>query len=223
MPIEGDNLVLSCLANKFLYKDIAWILPRTVNNQTRVKKATTKEYSIDLTLTIKNISLEHSGSYACRARNIYTGEEVLQKKDVTVRATMKKETVVPTEIKINRIKLEAKIEFSIFKAQTAFNVPLLKNAQEAPFLLRNLTDQVVNTSHSVTLECLVHGLPEPQISWLKNNKEIQHQPGIILGPGSQSLLIERVQEEDGGLYRCVAANLKGVVESSAFVTVQDFD
>ncbi|XP_048350589.1 vascular endothelial growth factor receptor 1 isoform X2 [Sphaerodactylus townsendi] len=178
MPIEGDNLVLSCLANKFLYKDIAWILPRTVNNQTRVKKATTKEYSIDLTLTIKNISLEHSGSYACRARNIYTGEEVLQKKDVTVRA------------------------------------------QEAPFLLRNLTDQVVNTSHSVTLECLVHGLPEPQISWLKNNKEIQHQPGIILGPGSQSLLIERVQEEDGGLYRCVAANLKGVVESSAFVTVQ---
>ncbi|XP_054829736.1 vascular endothelial growth factor receptor 1 [Eublepharis macularius] len=178
MPTEGENLVLSCLANKFLYKDIAWILPRTVNNQTRVKKAATKEYSIDLTLTIKNISLEHSGSYACRARNIYTGEEVLQKKDVTVRA------------------------------------------QEAPFLLRNLTDQVVNTSHSVTLECLVRGLPEPQISWFKNNKEIQQQPGIILGPGSQSLLIERVQEDDGGHYRCLAANLKGAVESSALVTIE---
>lgn len=85
MPIEGENLVLSCLANKFLYKDIAWILPRTFNNQTRVKKAAAKDYSIDLTLTIKNISLEHSGSYACRARNMYTGEEVLQTKDVTVR------------------------------------------------------------------------------------------------------------------------------------------
>ncbi|XP_077197901.1 vascular endothelial growth factor receptor 1 [Paroedura picta] len=177
-PIEGENLVLSCLANKFLYRDIAWILPRTVNNQTRIKKAATKEYSIDLTLTIRNISLEHSGSYACRARNVYTGEEVLQKKDVTVRA------------------------------------------QEAPFLLRNLTDQVVNTSHSLTMECLAHGLPEPQISWFKNNQEIQQQPGIILGPGSQSLLIERVQEGDAGHYHCVAANLKGVVESSAFVTIQ---
>lgn len=84
-PVEGGSLVLSCLANKFLYKDIAWLLPRTVSNHTRVRKAANKEYSIDLTFIIKNVSLEHSGTYSCRARNIYTGEEVLQKKDVTVR------------------------------------------------------------------------------------------------------------------------------------------
>uniref|UniRef100_A0A670I2M7 Vascular endothelial growth factor receptor 1 n=1 Tax=Podarcis muralis TaxID=64176 RepID=A0A670I2M7_PODMU len=177
-PIEGETLVLSCLANKFLYKDIAWLLPRTVNNQTRIKKAATKEYSIGLTLSIKNVSLEHSGTYTCRARNIYTGEEVLQEKDVTVRA------------------------------------------QEAPYLLRNLTDQVVNSSHSVSLECLVHGVPEPQISWFKNNAQLQQEPGIMLGPGSQSLLIERVQEDDAGHYQCVATNLKGTVESSAYITIQ---
>ncbi|XP_061484479.1 vascular endothelial growth factor receptor 1 isoform X2 [Rhineura floridana] len=177
-PIEGETLVLSCLANKFLYKDIAWLLPRTVNNQTRIKKAATKEYSIGLTLSIKNVLLEHSGTYTCRARDIYSGEEVLQEKDVTVRA------------------------------------------QEAPYLLRNLTDQVVNSSHSVSLECLVHGVPEPQISWFKNNAQIQQEPGIMLGPGSQSLLIERVQEEDAGHYQCVASNLKGTVESSAYISIQ---
>ncbi|KAJ7320222.1 hypothetical protein JRQ81_019733 [Phrynocephalus forsythii] len=176
-PVEGETLVLSCLANKLLYKDITWILPRTVN-QTRIKKPATKEYSIDLTLIIKNVTLEHSGTYVCRARNMYTGEDVLQEKDVTVRA------------------------------------------QEAPYLLRNLTDQVINTSHSVSLECLVYGVPKPQISWYKNNKQIQQNPGIILGPGSQSLLIERVQEDDAGHYQCVASNLKGTVESSAFVTIQ---
>ncbi|XP_042313507.1 vascular endothelial growth factor receptor 1 isoform X1 [Sceloporus undulatus] len=176
-PVEGETLVLSCLANKLLYKDVAWILPRTVN-QSRIKKPATKEYSIDLTLIVKNVTLEHSGTYACRAKNLYTGEDVIQEKDVTVRA------------------------------------------QEAPYLLRNLTDQVVNTSHSVSLECHVHGVPEPKISWYKNNKEILQKPGIILGPGSQSLLIERVQEDDAGQYQCVASNLKGVVESSAYVSIQ---
>ncbi|KAK2519123.1 hypothetical protein Q9233_012176 [Columba guinea] len=178
MPIEGENLIMSCSANKFLYKDIAWILPRTVNNQTKAKRSLSKEYSITLTLTIRNVSLAHSGTYACRARNIYTGKEVLQKKDVTIRA------------------------------------------QEAPALLRHLMDQTVNTSNSAMLECQVRGIPEPQISWFKNHEEIQQESGIILGPGSRMLFIERVKEEDEGLYQCIATNLKGSVESAAYVTVQ---
>ncbi|XP_063161799.1 vascular endothelial growth factor receptor 1 [Candoia aspera] len=177
-PVEGETLVLSCLANKYLYKDITWLLPRTPNNQTRIKKIVVKEYSMELTLIIKNISLEHSGTYVCRARNLHTGEEVLQEKNVTVRA------------------------------------------QEAPYLLRNVTDQVVNTSHSLSLRCSVHGVPKPQVSWYKNNKQIHQEPGIILGPGNQSLLIERVQENDAGFYQCIATNLKGMVASSAYVTIQ---
>uniref|UniRef100_A0A8C2UBE6 Platelet-derived growth factor receptor-like protein n=1 Tax=Coturnix japonica TaxID=93934 RepID=A0A8C2UBE6_COTJA len=85
VPIEGENLVLSCSANKYMYKDISWILPRTVTNQTKARKALNKDHSITLTLTIKNVSLAHSGTYTCRARNIFTGKEVLQKKDVSIR------------------------------------------------------------------------------------------------------------------------------------------
>ncbi|OXB81406.1 UNVERIFIED_CONTAM: hypothetical protein H355_001623 [Colinus virginianus] len=174
VPIEGENLVLSCSANKFMYKDISWILPRTVTNQTKARRALNKEYSITLTLTIKNVSLAHSGTYTCRARNIFTGKEVLQKKDVTIRA------------------------------------------QEAPALLQQLVDQTVNTSNSAMLECQVHGIPEPQITWFKNHEEIQQESG----PGRRMLFIERVKEEDEGLYQCIATNLKGSVESAAYVTVQ---
>ncbi|XP_005406416.1 PREDICTED: vascular endothelial growth factor receptor 1 isoform X2 [Chinchilla lanigera] len=91
MPAEGEDLKLSCTANKFLYKDLTWVLLRTVNNRTmrhsisKQKKAVTGEHSTTLKLIIKNVSLEDSGTYACRARNVYTGEEILQKTEVTIR------------------------------------------------------------------------------------------------------------------------------------------
>lgn len=91
MPTEGEDLKLSCTVNKFLYRDITWILLRTANNRTvhhslsRQKMTVTKEHSVTLHLVIKNVSMEDSGTYACRARNTYTGEDTLQKKEVTIR------------------------------------------------------------------------------------------------------------------------------------------
>ncbi|XP_008823277.1 vascular endothelial growth factor receptor 1 isoform X2 [Nannospalax galili] len=93
MPTEGEDLTLSCTVNKLLYKDVIWILLRKVNNRTihhsmsKQKMAIIKEYSITLNLVIKNVSLEDSGTYACRARNIYTGEEILQKTEVIIRGS----------------------------------------------------------------------------------------------------------------------------------------
>uniref|UniRef100_A0A8C6CXW4 Vascular endothelial growth factor receptor 1 n=1 Tax=Moschus moschiferus TaxID=68415 RepID=A0A8C6CXW4_MOSMO len=184
MPAVGEDLKLSCTVSKFLFRDVTWILLRTVNNRTmqqsisKQKTPITKEHSVTFHLVIKNASLEDSGTYACRARNIYTGEEILQKKEVIIRD------------------------------------------QEAPYLLRNLSDRTVAISSSTTLDCHANGVPEPQITWFKNNHQIQQEPGIILGPGSSTLFIERVTEEDEGVYHCKASNLKGSAESSAHLTVQ---
>ncbi|KAM5289256.1 vascular endothelial growth factor receptor 1 [Ctenodactylus gundi] len=184
MPTEGEDLKLSCTVNKFLYTNITWILLRTVNNRTthhsisKQREANYKEYSVTLNLVIKNVSREDSGTYACRARNVYTREDVLQKTEVVIRD------------------------------------------QEAPHIQQNLSDHTVAISSSTTLDCHASGVPEPQIIWFKNNHEIQQEPGIILGPGNSTLFIERVTEEDEGVYQCKASNQKGTAESSAYLTVQ---
>ena len=49
--------------------------------------------------------------------------------------------------------------------------------QEAPYLLRNLSDRTVAISSSTTLDCHANGVPEPQITWFKNNHKIQQEPG----------------------------------------------
>lgn len=91
MPTEGEDLKLSCTVSKFLYRDITWLQLRTANNRSahhrlrRQKTAVATEHSVTLHLLIKNVSLDDSGTYACRARNIYTGEDTLQKLEVTVR------------------------------------------------------------------------------------------------------------------------------------------
>ncbi|XP_029458469.1 vascular endothelial growth factor receptor 1 isoform X2 [Rhinatrema bivittatum] len=180
--MEGNDVTLSCLANKYLYTDVTWLLMGTVDNQTihhnSSRNSFVEEYSLRLTLNIRNATQEDSGTYACKARNIYTGEEVLQQKELIIRA------------------------------------------QQAPHLLRVFGEQQVNLSSSVSLECQAEGVPEPQISWYKNGRELQQESGILLEPRNNRLIIERIKEDDAGLYLCRAANPKGSAESSAYITVQ---
>ncbi|XP_069495413.1 vascular endothelial growth factor receptor 1 [Ambystoma mexicanum] len=183
-PTEGDDIAVSCTVNKYLYTDISWLLQKTVQNRTishavrGQRDSVTGEYSITRTFLIKNASQEDSGTYVCRARNVYTKEEVKQRKDITIRAL------------------------------------------EAPHLLLELHDQRVNKSSTMALDCAAEGIPRPQVSWYKNNQEIHKEPGIALGPDSNRLIIERVKEDDEGLYQCIVSNQRGSVESSAYVTVQ---
>lgn len=90
-PAEGEDLRLSCTANRFLYGNLTWLLLRTAGNRTvqhsisKQRQAASTALSATLDLVIRNVSLEASGTYACRARNLFTGEEILQKKEVAIR------------------------------------------------------------------------------------------------------------------------------------------
>lgn len=88
LPTEGDDLTLYCRANKFLYSNVACRLlckdNHTLYNLSSVSEITTKEYSIALNFTIKNVSQDQSGTYECTARNIITQKNTVQKQEVYV-------------------------------------------------------------------------------------------------------------------------------------------
>uniref|UniRef100_A0A4W3HCV0 Vascular endothelial growth factor receptor 3 n=1 Tax=Callorhinchus milii TaxID=7868 RepID=A0A4W3HCV0_CALMI len=96
-------------------------------------------------------------------------------------------------------------------------------AQESPWLLTNLSDVTVNVSNSLQLQCDVTGRPLPHLTWSKDEKPLHTDSGIILSERNRTLTIQRVREEDSGLYRCSACNSRGCVTSAASVAVEGTD
>uniref|UniRef100_UPI0037E9366A vascular endothelial growth factor receptor 3 isoform X2 n=1 Tax=Semicossyphus pulcher TaxID=241346 RepID=UPI0037E9366A len=92
-------------------------------------------------------------------------------------------------------------------------------ALEAPRYRRSLTNQTVNVTESLRMECDAEGRPLPRLSWFKDNQPLHQMSGIQLQDSNRTLSIQRVREEDAGLYTCTACNQRGCVHSSAAVRV----
>ncbi|KAM8977628.1 vascular endothelial growth factor receptor 1 [Pelodytes ibericus] len=117
-PTEGEDLILSCSVNKYLYTDISWTFSRTVGNHTmhhsisKQRDAVTAEYSTTLTALIKNATQADSGVYQCRAKNIYTGDIVPQCKDIIIRGEKNRKTPLSRTTKSKRRKSNCTTESS---------------------------------------------------------------------------------------------------------------
>ncbi|XP_061901702.1 vascular endothelial growth factor receptor 3 isoform X2 [Entelurus aequoreus] len=90
---------------------------------------------------------------------------------------------------------------------------------EAPRYKRSLTNQTVNVTESLRMECEVEGRPLPRLTWFKDNQPLHQMSGIQLQDSNRTLSIQRVREEDAGLYTCTACNLRGCVHSTATLRV----
>lgn len=89
----------------------------------------------------------------------------------------------------------------------------------APQYRRSLTNQTVNVTESLRMECNAEGRPLPRLSWFKDNQPLHQMSGIQLQDSNRTLSIQRVREEDAGIYTCTACNQRGCVHSTAAVRV----
>jgi len=57
---------------------------------------------------------------------------------------------------------------------------------------------------ALTINCPVFGYPMPKISWKKNEMDIVPINGVRVS--NDRVLIDKVRDEDAGVYRCTAQN-----------------
>ena len=67
------------------------------------------------------------------------------------------------------------------------------------------------TGNSITLNCLVSGVPEPTIRWTREGSPLSHvlEPNIRIQEGGQKLIVSDAQLLDFGSYTCIANNVAG--------------
>lgn len=90
--------------------------------------------------------------------------------------------------------------------------------KELPHEVRLVKGQPLN------LNCIVDGLPTPQINWLRNNQPIptSERVSINFNPstGLCVLNINEVDIDDSGLYKLIAENIGGRADTEGYVYVK---
>ncbi|KAG5851891.1 hypothetical protein ANANG_G00056620 [Anguilla anguilla] len=73
-PIEGDDVILTCRATRYLYSSLVWYDPQ--NRTVPSENVSLTPHSISLSLRLENVTWDNTKGYECRAFNDYTQKEV---------------------------------------------------------------------------------------------------------------------------------------------------
>ncbi|XP_023233613.1 myosin light chain kinase, smooth muscle-like [Centruroides sculpturatus] len=95
----------------------------------------------------------------------------------------------------------------------------------APSFKEQLKDTKIKDGESLTLKCVVSGIPEPQVEWLKNGEKLFSSDIIDLKYKNNvaMLSIGEVFPEDDGDYVCRATNSLGTAATKCKLTVLPMD
>uniref|UniRef100_A0A4W5NUR9 Myopalladin n=1 Tax=Hucho hucho TaxID=62062 RepID=A0A4W5NUR9_9TELE len=93
---------------------------------------------------------------------------------------------------------------------------------EPPHFIQKLKSREVSEGSKVQLDCIVRGLPVPEVRWFCEGKELENCPDIQIINNSElhSLIIAEAFEEDTGRYSCFASNFYGTDSTSAEIYIE---
>uniref|UniRef100_A0A182UGY7 Titin n=1 Tax=Anopheles melas TaxID=34690 RepID=A0A182UGY7_9DIPT len=92
--------------------------------------------------------------------------------------------------------------------------------KEAPTVSEHLKDVHVGLGQTVTLSCIVTGVPVPDVAWFRNGQPLK-QDVVSYENGSAKYQIKSTTVESGAKYTCRATNEVGSVESSCQVVIEE--
>ncbi|XP_029140099.1 myopalladin [Protobothrops mucrosquamatus] len=93
---------------------------------------------------------------------------------------------------------------------------------QPPHFTQKLKSREVSEGTKVQLDCVVVGIPTPEIRWYCEGKELENSPYIQINQSEElhSLIIVEAFEEDTGRYSCFASNIYGTDSTSAEIYVE---
>ncbi|XP_043375259.1 myopalladin [Dermochelys coriacea] len=93
---------------------------------------------------------------------------------------------------------------------------------QPPRFTQKLKSREVPEGTKVQLDCIVVGIPAPEVRWYCEGKELENSPDIhIIQSGDlHSLIIVEAFEEDTGRYSCFASNIYGADSTSAEIYIE---
>uniref|UniRef100_A0A8C7XR93 receptor protein-tyrosine kinase n=1 Tax=Oryzias sinensis TaxID=183150 RepID=A0A8C7XR93_9TELE len=78
--IEGDDVILTCWATRYLYTDLQWLDSRNQVITSDVSSLQLSHYSISLSLHLHNVSQNSTAGFKCRASNLYKRVDIKTRK-----------------------------------------------------------------------------------------------------------------------------------------------
>ncbi|KAL7668242.1 hypothetical protein ACOME3_008952 [Neoechinorhynchus agilis] len=205
--MEGDNATFECRIVALSPPIISWYRNGIELRQSQKysKKSTDTTYCLE----VKKCLLEDEGKYEMRASNSF-GETLIS---VNL-------SVQPVAQPRPLMKKSPTIEYrrSQYELDDIWSEP-----DRAPMFTYHLRSRVVQAGQNVKLSCTVTAKPTPSVKWYKDATEIKTGETnmlILNESGVCSLEIAAVNPTtDGGWYRCVAENERGVAETTSQLLV----
>ncbi|XP_068114861.1 myopalladin isoform X2 [Hyperolius riggenbachi] len=93
---------------------------------------------------------------------------------------------------------------------------------QPPNFIQKLKSREITEGSRVQLDCIVVGIPAPEVRWYCEGKELENSPYIQIQKDGDvnTLVITEAFEEDTGRYSCFASNIYGTDSTSAEIYVE---
>ncbi|XP_053409115.1 uncharacterized protein LOC123561484 isoform X2 [Mercenaria mercenaria] len=73
---------------------------------------------------------------------------------------------------------------------------------------------------NVKIFCRAAGSPKPSVSWTKDDRPLHLSSRVTLNQDSSEVLINNLQESDGGIYKCTFQNTVGLIAQTVHLIVE---
>ncbi|XP_071504273.1 vascular endothelial growth factor receptor 1-like [Diadema antillarum] len=197
---EKHNLTIACKSSPYMIPNVEWKF-KSSNNRTRLLRPRAQRITITThseglsnvsVLHVRDVGRSDNGVYMCVGQNILNNNNNNRKH--------RREHTSTTTVSVR--------------------------ATKAPEIVRSFNTTIIDKSkEDLTLRCEATGDPPPTITWYKDGTLLEAlaisetlSDGITMFSEIQRTRIDII---DSGRYMCLASNLRGHVNSSAFIIVQE--